>query len=321
MPGHTAYCGARYLSWLFFNDTATTEIYTLSLHDALPILGDPSSVVRADVGRGVSIYLWNLPPERRLPLRAYVAGLTLKNGVPINYIEAIGLCEWMEVGFNTFYTFRGGEAGWIYAQVLRCLCHLMGTTCVSVYPYQLGHDNEEAIESGAFWFYRKLGFRPGRAELQKLAEREEGKIAADPKYRTPAKTLRRLASGHVFYELPGSEVGAWDSFSTRNIGLRVNRRMAREFQGDSGSMRKESVRSIARTLGMDTSQWTPSERATFENFAILLALVPGLRSWKRDEKDALVRIIRSKSKADEMLYLHLTERHERFREALLKLGS
>src|SRR6201990_316241 len=26
---------------LFFNDTATTEIYTLSLHDALPILGLP----------------------------------------------------------------------------------------------------------------------------------------------------------------------------------------------------------------------------------------------------------------------------------------
>ncbi|MGB9203435.1 MAG: hypothetical protein WCB94_05600 [Terriglobales bacterium] len=284
-------------------------------------LGDPASVVRADVGRGVTIHLWNLPPERRLPLRAYVAGLTLKNGVPINYIEAIGLCEWMEVGFNTFYTFRGGEAGWIYAQVLRSLCHLMGTTCVSVYPYQLGHDNEEAIESGAFWFYRKLGFRPGRAELQELAEREEAKIAADPKYRTPARTLRRLASGHVFYELPGTEVRAWDTFSTRNIGLRVNRRMARDFQVDSGSMRKESVRSVARTLGINTSPWTPPERATFENFALLLALVPGVRSWKRDEKDALVRIIRSKSKVDEMLYLHLTQRHERFREALLKLGS
>ena len=70
-------------------------------------LGDPRSVVRADVGRGVSIYFWNLPADRRLPLRAYVAGLTLKNGVPINYIEAIALFEWMEVGFNTFYTFRG----------------------------------------------------------------------------------------------------------------------------------------------------------------------------------------------------------------------
>src|SRR5256885_12988666 len=30
----------RLLLFFFFNDTATTEIYTLSLHDALPILGD-----------------------------------------------------------------------------------------------------------------------------------------------------------------------------------------------------------------------------------------------------------------------------------------
>src|SRR2546430_15108833 len=27
--------------FFFFNDTATTEIYTLSLHDALPICGEP----------------------------------------------------------------------------------------------------------------------------------------------------------------------------------------------------------------------------------------------------------------------------------------
>src|SRR2546422_5368497 len=32
-------------SFFFFNDTATTEIYTLSLHDALPILWKPSSVL------------------------------------------------------------------------------------------------------------------------------------------------------------------------------------------------------------------------------------------------------------------------------------
>jgi hypothetical protein len=284
-------------------------------------LGDPRSVVRADVGRGVEIYLWNLPPDRRLPLRAYVAGLTLKNGVPINYIEAIGLCEWMEVGFNTFYTFRGGEAGWIYAQVLRCLCHRMGTTCVSVYPYQLGHDNEEAIESGAFWFYRKLGFRPGRPELQRLAEHEEQKIAADPKYRTPASTLKRLAAGHVFYELPGSKVGAWDSFSTRNIGLRVNRRMARDFDGDAVRMRQHSSRALEQILHVSMSTWTPSEKTAFENFALALAQVPGLRAWTPEEKEDLVRVIRAKAKPDEMVYLHLTQRHERLRTVLLTLGS
>ena len=211
-------------------------------------LADPNSVVRADVGRGVTIYLWGLPPDRRLPLRAYVAGVTLKNGVPINYIEAIGLFEWMEIGFNTFYTYRGGEVAWIFAQVLRCLTAHMGTTCVSMYPYQLGHKNEEAIESGAFWFYRKLGFRPGRADLVKLVEREEKRIASDPKYKTPARTLRRLSEGHAFYELPGSKPMAWDRFSTRNIGLRVNRAMAKEFVGDSQRFKAAATAKLAKTL-------------------------------------------------------------------------
>src|SRR2546430_12017948 len=33
----------RVCSFFFFNDTATTEIYPLSLHDALPIFTDPVS--------------------------------------------------------------------------------------------------------------------------------------------------------------------------------------------------------------------------------------------------------------------------------------
>src|SRR5256885_17189895 len=38
--------------FFFFNDTATTEIYTLSLHDALPIL---SGSLRANVVAGQSV--------------------------------------------------------------------------------------------------------------------------------------------------------------------------------------------------------------------------------------------------------------------------
>ncbi len=161
-------------------------------------LGDPRTVVRADLGRGVVMHFWGLPPARRLPLRAYLAGYTLKNGVPINYVEAIGLCEWVEVGFNTFYTYRQGETAWIYAQALRCLRALTGAKCISIYPYQIGQNNDEAIDSGAFWFYRKLGFRSGRTDLRALCEREEKKITANPKYRTPPRTLKRLARGpHV----------------------------------------------------------------------------------------------------------------------------
>src|SRR3712207_8475222 len=34
------------MPYFFFNDTATTEIYTLSLHDALPIYGRPRCTAR-----------------------------------------------------------------------------------------------------------------------------------------------------------------------------------------------------------------------------------------------------------------------------------
>ena len=284
-------------------------------------LGDPKSVVRADMGRGILIFLWNLQPQRRLPLRAYTAGLTLKNGVPINYIEAIGLFEWMEVGFNTFYTFRGGEVAWIFAQVLRCLCPFMGTTSISMYPYQLGQNNEEAIESGAFWFYRKLGFRPGRADLLQLADREEDRIAADENYKSPARTLRRLADGHVFYELTGCDHGAWDRFSTRNIGLRVNQKMAREFGGDLHGFRTVAVTSLAKVLGVVAPDHDRHDRVAFENFAMMLSLIPYLRSWSDDEKKSLLQIIRAKSARDEMQYLRRLRTHERLRKEILRLGS
>jgi hypothetical protein len=289
-------------------------------------LGDPASVVRfslgsGEMGRGVVIHLWNLPPARRLPLRAYVAGYTLKNGVPINYIEAIGLSEWIEVGFNTFYTYRQGETAWIYAQALRCLCAFTGARCISVYPYQIGQNNDEAIDSGAFWFYRKLGFRSGRRDLEQLAKKEEQKIAANPAYRTPARILRRLAEAHVFYDLPNAIPNSWDTFSTRNLALRVNRRMAREFGGDSARLGQASVAEVSHALGVNPSRWNPAEQHCFENWSLVLALVPSLDRWPPQEKKAAAEIIRAQASAHEMRYLRLTQHHPRLRKELLRLGS
>jgi hypothetical protein len=283
--------------------------------------GDPESVVRAQVGRGTVIYLWGLAPALRLPLRAYVAGFTLKNGVPINYIEAIGLCEWMEVGFNTFYTFRNGETAWVYAQVLRALRQKMGTRCVSVYPYQIGQNNEEALESGAFWFYRKLGFRPGNRELLRLAEREEQRIARDRAYRTPLRTLRRLAESHVFYELPGTAPGAWDTFSTRSIGLKVNDRMAHEFGGDASRIRRACAAKVEKALGVRLAEWGELEQRAFEDMALVLAMVHGLGRWTAQEKQDAAAVIRAKAGHDEMAYMKKAQAHTKLREALLKLGS
>ncbi len=295
-------------------------------------LGDPRSVVRADLGRGVVMHFWGLPAHRRLPLRAYVAGYTLKNGVPINYIEAIGLCDWIEVGFNTFYTYRQGETAWIYAQALRCLRALTGAKCISIYPYQIGQNNDEAIDSGAFWFYRKLGFRSGRPDLQKLCEREERRIAANPRYRTSPRTLRRLAEAHLFNELPDESGvksspaastggGAWDAFSTRNLGLAVNHRMARQFNGEPAKLRQASTAEIARALAINSTGWSSEQQQSLENWSLVLALIPDLARWSGEEKRQLAKIIRAKSARTELPYLKLTQRHPRLREALLHLGS
>jgi hypothetical protein len=283
--------------------------------------GDPESVVEADVGRGVHIFLWGLPPDRRLPLRAYCAGFTLKNGVPINYIEGISLFDWMEVGFNTFYAFRDGETAWVYSKVLHLLHQLTNVTCFSVYPYQIGDQNEEAIKSGAFWFYRKLGFRPGRPELLALTQREEAKMVSQPSHRTLARTLRRLAAGHVFYEFGDAPRGLWDSFSVRNIGLAVQKRMAEEFNGDPESMCRATSAALAVNLGTDPRDWNPLEQAAFKDFAFVLSLVPELKRWTADQKQALTAIIRSKAAADESTYLRLLQQHHALKKALVKLGS
>mgnify|MGYP006270346331 CR=1 FL=1 len=44
-----------------------------------------------------------------------------------------------------------------------------GADAFTIYPYQLGHENDEALRSGAWWFYQKSGFRP-RDPVETLTE-------------------------------------------------------------------------------------------------------------------------------------------------------
>src|SRR5438309_10333763 len=51
----------NFFIFFFFNDTATTEIYTLSLHDALPIYRLPISA------RQQPAFRWHRLPQLRIP--------------------------------------------------------------------------------------------------------------------------------------------------------------------------------------------------------------------------------------------------------------
>ena len=282
--------------------------------------GDAGRVRGARLGRGVEVFVVGVPPERRLPLRAYHAGMIFKNGVPVCYVEGLSLFERMEIGFNLYYTFREGESAWIYARVLKLFRELLGVTAFSVDPYQLGHENEEGIESGAFWFYRKQGFRPVVPRVAKMLAAEERRLAARPLYRTPAPALRSLAQGHMILETAAAE-GSWDRFRIRNVGLAVQRRMAAEYGGDAGRIRRASVARVERALGVRAADWREKERRAFADLALVLALIPDLARWGEDEKEAVAGVVRAKAGADESRYLRLLQRHPRLRDAVIKIGS
>lgn len=249
--------------------------------------GDPKHVCRAELGRGVELFLMGLPAEKRLPLRAYHAAMLYKNGVPIGYFEGLSLFERMESGFNLYYTFRDGETAWLYAKTLNVMRHFAGVTVFSIDPYQVGHENEEGIESGAFWFYRKLGFRPtGELALQLLVK-EERKLAARKGYRTPPPALRKLAASSMILELDQGHGGDWDRFQVRNIGFKLQR---------------AKIRSAPE---LDK----------------VVSLIPDLDRWSTEDKGKLARIMKAKAAAEEVKYLRLMQKHTRLRDAIIKLGS
>jgi hypothetical protein len=254
---------------------------------------DEDGVYRADAGRGVEIFFFGVPPEWRLPLRAYHGGMFFKNGVPAGYVEVLSLFERAEVGFNLYYTFREGESAWLYARLLRLFRQVLGVTCFSVDPYQIGLQNPEAVDSGAFWFYRKLGFRPVDPKVAELMDREERRMSQTPGYRSSRRTLEKLAEGYLLFEAPSSQKGAWDNFRVRNVGLAVER---------------------ARAAGaLDT--------ASSGGLAQVLSLIPDLAHWTAEENTAAAKILRAKRSASEARYLRLMQRHPRLRAAFLALGS
>ena len=278
--------------------------------------GDEARVLRADAGRGVEIYVTVVPPAHRLPLRAYHGGMFFRNGVPIGYVEGLSLFEHMEVGFNLYYTFREGETAWLYARTARLFRQLAGVECFSVDPYQIGHQNEEAIASGAFWFYRKLGFRPTGTEQAELCRREEERMRKRPGYRTPPGRLRQLAREPLLYEHRGRAAGEWDGFAARNVGLAVARKMAAEYGGDPERMRAAAGARVAEQLGPRLDRVPAAEQ-----LALAINLDAELEGWRPAEKRLAARVIRAKAGPDVGAYLLLMQRHERLRRLFLDAGA
>jgi hypothetical protein len=260
-----------------------------------------------DDGDGLAFAINGMVRERRAPVAAIYGGLTLASGIPVGYLQADLVGRSAALSFNTFETFRGGEAAWNLARLLAALRHVFGVDAFSIEPYQLGQGNDEGIASGAWWFYFKLGFRPRAPAARALAAAELARIERRAAHRSSPRTLRRLAAHHLFLDLDRRRRTPLPPLAA--IGLRAARLLAARTQ--------EAIEGeAAAALGLRSpGALRPDERAALTAFAPLV-LMAGAARWPRQQRLALLALVRAKAAASEVEYARLLAAHRPFRRAL-----
>jgi hypothetical protein len=156
---------------------------------------NPETLQLFSLERGIEVAIYGMVADRQLPMQSFVGYTLFKNGYPISYGGSWIFGECAMFGLNIFEEYRGGESSYIMTQILRVYIQTFGLKYYEIEPYQFG--NEEAIQTGAFWFYYKYGFRPLRDDLKELARKESKKIAANKTYRTSSILLKKLAQSNL----------------------------------------------------------------------------------------------------------------------------
>ena len=281
---------------------------------------DPRDVCLVDCGHGLELACIGVVPEFRLLLEAVYSFLLLQNGVPIGYALASALFRSSEVAYNVFESFRGGEAAHVYGRLLAAVRALFGVDTFTVFPYQLGHENDEGLESGAWWFYYKLGFRPRDPKALALARDEERRAARRPGYRTSLTKLRALVRANVFLDPDEPRDNVIGAFPTGSVGLSITDAVAARFGSDRELAAATCADEAADRLGAgDWRRFRAGERLFWERWAPLIGVLPGVERWTVAEKRALVDVVRAKGGHRESDYVALFDGHARLQAALLAL--
>jgi len=300
-------------------DLAQGALSSRSLEIPTLSYANPRDVSLVGCGRGLQVALIGVVPRYRDPLEAHYCGLVLKNGVPIAYGPSsvgLGCCE---IGLNLFPEFRGAEVRFIYPQFMRALYHLLGARYFFLTPYGMGRDNPAAIRTGAFWFYRKLGFLPTNPEVEVLARQEERRTLDQPGYRSTPAILRRMSDTAAYCDLSGGECRPLDLGA---IGLRQSRFVAEVFGGDRRRAVRSCVSRTARVLGQPhPGKLPPERRRAWEMLAPLLAMIPSLERWGKRDKQRLLRILQVKGSPAERGVDRLIRAHRPLRSALHELQN
>ena len=278
---------------------------------------NPNDVLLVDAERGVRLVFVGILPGFRLPLEGYYAFLALKNGIPVAYGGGWELFGTLDFAVNVFAAFRQGESAFVATELLRAYRRIFGMRTVVVDRYQLGHESAEALRSGSFYFYHRLGFRPRDPVVLRVLAAEQSKITADRSYRSPIPVLTRLAGAEVYLTLPGGHPEPEKRLRATDVSGLVARLIARDFGGDRRVAVEESTARARRALGVSGwTAWPAAERRAFARLSLVAALITDLERWPSAERRRLVRVFRAKGCGSERAYANLLDSHRRFRRSL-----
>ena len=282
--------------------------------------GDPRDVRHVDCGDGLTFLMIGALPERRLLLESVYGFLTLKNGLPVGYVLTSALYRSAELAFNVFDTFRGAEAGPVYGKVIGMTRALFGTDTFTIFPYQLGDGNDEAIESGAWWFYEKLGFRPRSRAARVILQRELARMKRNQRHRSSAATLRKLATHNLYWSLGSHRVDIIGELPLPNAGIAATQLMAKRFAGDRARAAETCEREAAARLGVPSfTGWSAAERHAWRRWAPLVTLLPDVAMWTPAQRATAVDVIRAKGGPREDAFVRAFDAHPKLGAALATL--
>jgi hypothetical protein len=302
-------------------DLAREEMVTRSRDLDVFSWASPDDVRVVDCGGGLRFAVIGATPERRLLLEAVYAFLTLKNGVPIGYVLNSALYGSAEIAYNVFETWRGAEAGAVYGRVVATLRHLFGADSFTIYPFQLGEGNAEALASGAWWFYQKMGFRPRDRGARRLMADELRRMRARPAHRSGTPTLERLAHHNLYFHLGRERDDVMGLLPLPAAGLAVSDYLAARFGSDRERGARVCAAEAARLLGAGPGRgWSAPERLAWERWSPLVLVLPGVSRWSARERRALAEVVRAKGGVRESEFVRRFDRHRRLREALRRLA-
>jgi hypothetical protein len=276
---------------------------------------NPQDVALVEDSYGLAFAMMGMTPARRATLPATYTALTLKNGVPIGYVQVEVLGCHGALSFNTFETFRRAEAAWVFARFIAVARHVFGCTVFSVEPYQLGLGNEEGIETGAWWFYQRMGFRPHAASARRIATREIARRTAVPRFRSSAATLRALARSHMFFALERSRPAR---LPRTHVWLAAATQALRKFQqANAADRRADATAAALQRLGATKgTRLDAHSRAMLGRWSGLVLALTRHGSWSSRERRQLLRLIESKAGASERVFQKRLLRLRRLRRVL-----